>query len=190
MTESTNPGSSTTSVDASQPADQVVVQTGAIARTSWDWRRDARTALIATLVAAAAVGGLYGHLSQNPTVRFGLVDIAEVVEIEQLRVTSQVLKPELTAAEKDVYFKQASAFGPRLEEAITVLKRDCRCELLARNAYVGSGAEDLTEALKRHMGQAGLNLEQMRAVGKAAFMARLPSPAQQQAAATPAGVRP
>lgn len=177
MSEATNK-SDDGSVGTTQEGNQVVNQDAMRSAGAWDWKRDARTVLIATLVAATAVGGLYAHLRANPSIRFGLVDIAEVVEIEQLRVTSQVLKPELTAAEKDVFFKQANAFGPRLEEAIARMKRECQCELLARNAYVGSGAEDMTETLKKHMGLGGLSLEQMRVVGKAAFMARLPSQGQ------------
>lgn len=159
-------------------------------RAGWDWRRDARTAAIALVTSCLAVGGLMAYQANSERHTFGLVDVAEVVEIEQMRVTSLVLKPGVTASEKEDYFKQANAFGQKLEEAIAQVKRDCKCELLARSAYVGSGAVDLTEAIKARVGLGGLQLEQMRSVGKAAFMSRLPEVRRPDAPILGNGTRP
>lgn len=130
------------------------------------WRTVAAAAGVSAVVAAVISGGTALVAGAWGKTKIAVVDLAGIVELEQLRMSAVVMKKDSTDAERMQVMERLQTFGKDLEQAMETVRSDCGCVMLTSNAVVGSGVTDLTEAVKTKMGLQGLNLEAMRNLAK------------------------
>jgi len=118
---------------------------------------------------------------------FAVIDLAGIVELEQLRLTASVIKIGTTDEERLKAFQRVQSFGGVLEKAIDEIKADCKCVLLARNAFIGGGGKDYTDSLKAKVGLSGVDLESVRKLTEMAMSRAVPSPESMRAASGQTG---
>lgn len=129
--------------------------------------------LVSLAVAVGTVAGVYA-LGLGKA-RVATVDIAGVVELEQMRMTALVMKPETSEEERMRAMTRVKGFGAMLGQAIEEVQGSCGCVILASNAVIGSNHEDLTESVKAKLGLQGIDLASARAGAEQALNKRLPS---------------
>jgi hypothetical protein len=127
--------------------------------------------VVSSVVATMAI--VVNDKTRKP--EFAVIDLAGIVELEQLRLTASVMKPGTSDDEKLKAFQRVQAFGGVLEKAIEELKADCQCVLMARNAFIGVGGVDYTETLKRKVGLAGVDIESIKKLTEMAVSRAIPS---------------
>jgi len=106
---------------------------------------------------------------------FAVIDLAGIVELEQLRLTASVIKIGTTDEEKLKAFQRVQSFGGVLEKGIDEIKAECQCVLMARNAFIGGGGKDYTDSLKAKVGLSGVDLESVRKMTEMAMSRAVPS---------------
>jgi hypothetical protein len=129
--------------------------------------------LIVSVAVSAMALGVYDKTRKGD---FAVIDLAGIVELEQLRLTASVLKQGTTDDDRLKAFQRVQQFGNVLEKAIEEIKADCKCVLLARNAFIGGGGTDYTESLKQKVGLGGVDIEAVRKMTEAAVNRAVPSP--------------
>ena len=120
-------------------------------REGSSWMGMLITAAIAVVITTASLTAYHYSVVLPNKQRFGMLDIAEVLQLKELEVTIKSLQASNDQQRGDA-FDAISRFAKDMETAIGEIQRDCECTLLVRAAVVKSGAEDLTPLLKQKMG--------------------------------------
>lgn len=106
-----------------------------------------------------ALIGYIAFVQTSPKpIKFATVDIAEVVQIKELIVTTSISKPGTTDLEREKAFDEIGNFGSRLETAIAEMQNECGCIIFVRAAVI-KGIEDLTPVFKEKVGLGGISRE-------------------------------
>lgn len=102
--------------------------------------------------------------------RFGVVDIAEVLNLKELQVTLAATQAEPGENKGAAAFEEIARFAKDIEVALAEIQQECGCSLFVKAAVVKpAAAEDLTPQLKQRLGmdkvdQAQL-VQQLRGAG-------------------------
>ena len=139
--------------------------------------------MVSLVVSVAVVAMGIGVYDKTRKGEFGVIDLAGIVELEQLRLTASVIKPGTTDDERLKAFQRVQSFGGVLEKGIEEIKADCKCVLLARNAFIGGGGTDYTDELKQKVGLAGVDIASVRKMTEMAMTRAVPSPDSMRSAA-------
>ncbi len=110
--------------------------------------------LLVTLVAVAALLGLYHRFVMAPAMRIGVVDVSEVYRLKEKQILEVVTKPAVTDADKQKAVTMALEFTKALPAALEQLPRECNCFVLVRSAVAAETPNmiDLTPALRSKIG--------------------------------------
>ena len=89
----------------------------------------------------------------RPSLRIGLIDVAEVYRLKEREFTELITKAK-GEADRTKAFALAEEFAKALPEAMDALPRECRCLVLLKSSVVAASANtvDLTDLLKRKVG--------------------------------------
>lgn len=103
---------------------------------------------VSALVTLALVA-LYHHWIVLPSLRLGMVDVAEVYRVKEAEFTAIVTK-STSDAERDRAMGMARAFAQRLPMALDELPGECGCLVMLKGAVAAPSprAVDLTARLK------------------------------------------
>lgn len=102
--------------------------------------------------------------------RFGVVDIAEVLNLKELQVTLAATQAEPGENKGAAAFEEIARFAKDIEVALAEIQQECGCSLFVKAAVVKpAAAEDFTPQLKQRLGmdkvdQAQL-VQQLRGAG-------------------------
>lgn len=142
----------------------------------------------AAVVKPALIGGLAGMLggaliagvvliagASKQTPPLAVMDLNEVMEIEQTRLTLMVSKKGSTDEDRMKAYVKVKGFGDELSKAIREVQAECRCTLLNRSAYIGDVPKDYTPELKAKLGMEGIDLEQLKQLTAESVRSNLPS---------------
>jgi hypothetical protein len=130
---------------------------------------------LAGMVGGALIAGvvLIAGASKQPPL--AVMDLNEVMEIEQTRLTLMVSKKGTTDEERMKAYTKVKAFGEELSKAIREVQAECKCTLLNRSAYIGEVPRDYTPELKAKLGMEGIDLEELRLLTAESMRSTLPS---------------
>ena len=141
-----------------------------------------------TVVKPALIGGLAGMLAggliagvvliagaAKQPAPLAVMDLNEVMEIEQTRLTLMVSKKGTTDEDRMKAYTRVKGFGDELSKAIREIQQECKCTLLNRSAYIGDVPKDYTPELKTKLGMQGIDLEQLRQLTAESVRSTLPS---------------
>jgi hypothetical protein len=84
--------------------------------------------------------------------KLGSIDLAGIVELEELALTARMMQPGLSDADRAQARDRVQTFGSALEQAIETVRNQCGCVLLAQQALVGRLDADYTAAVKEMVG--------------------------------------
>ena len=85
--------------------------------------------------------------------RFGVVDIAEVLNLKELQVTLAATQAEPGENKGAAAFEEIARFAKDIEVALAEIQRECGCSLFVKAAVVKPAAsEDFTPQLKQRLG--------------------------------------
>lgn len=141
----------------------------------------------ADVLKPALVGGLAGTLGgaliaavvliagANKQPPLAVMDLVEVSEIEQARLTLMVSKKSTTDEDRLKAYAKLKSFGDELSKAIREVQAECKCTLLNRSAYIGDVPRDYTPELKAKLGMEGIDLEQLRQLTAETMRSSLPT---------------
>lgn len=136
------------------------------------WKVVTISAVAAAVVGAAtAVGVAMAGLGQP---KIATVDLAGLVEIEQMRMTSVVMNPDATEDDKMRAFTRMKGLGELLETSIADAAAKCNCVVLARNAVISNATVDLTQEVKVAMGIGDIDLDAARSAAQETMDKRIP----------------
>jgi hypothetical protein len=136
---------------------------GAQEEVGTGWVGLATNAVVSACVAVvASLGVWFATTGGHPPTQFGVVDLATIVDVAELRAQSRALDPSATAQDKAAVMDEIKAFGPKLEAALLAARKRCGCVLLAKNSYVGPADVDVTEWVKADLGLSGLTLQGLK----------------------------
>ncbi|MBL8470871.1 MAG: hypothetical protein JNM98_03660 [Rhodocyclaceae bacterium] len=107
-----------------------------------------------------------------PRQRFATVDLDEVFQVQQLRMTQIISVPGAGDPERARAAQLALEFGPKTEAALRAVALECQCLVLVRGAVAHGPLADYTPSLKQALGQDGLDAKKMRQDMMAALAAR------------------
>ncbi len=102
--------------------------------------------------------------------RFGVVDIAEVLNLKELQVTLAATQTDPGENKGAAAFEEIARFAKDIEAALAEIQQECGCSLFVKAAVVKpAAAEDFTPLLKQRLGmdkvdQAQL-VQQLRGAG-------------------------
>lgn len=102
--------------------------------------------------------------------RFGVVDVAEVLNLKELQVTLAASQPDAGENRGAAAFEEIARFAKDIEVALAEIQQECGCSLFVKAAVVKpAGAEDLTPLLKQRLGMDKIDqaqlVQQLRATG-------------------------
>lgn len=102
--------------------------------------------------------------------RFGVVDIAEVLNLKELQVTLSATQAESGENKGAEAFKEIARFAKDIEVALAEIQQECDCSLFVKAAVVKpAAAEDLTPQLKQRLGMDKVDqtqlVQQLRGAG-------------------------
>ena len=136
------------------------------------WKVVTISAVAAAVVGAAtAVGVAMAGIGQQ---KIATVDLTGLVEIEQMRMTAVVMKPDVTEDEKMRAFTRMKGLGELLDKSIADAAAKCKCVVLARNAVISNASIDLTPQVKVAMGIGDIDLDAARSAAKETMDKRIP----------------
>jgi hypothetical protein len=139
--------------------------------------------MVSLVVSVSVVAMGIAVYDKTRKAEFAVIDLAGIVELEQLRLTASVIRPGTTDDERLKAFQRVQEFGSVLEKGIEEIKADCSCVLLARNAFIGAGGTDYTDVLKRKVGLEGVDIESVRKMTEMAITRAVPSPESMRSSA-------
>jgi len=105
------------------------------------------------------------HLFLSPKpVRFGKVNLGEVLEIKQIQFSLSLLNADVAnkASVREDAINQVAKTGADVEKALNALSERCQCTLLVTGAVLSSQLPDYTNELKSMLGIGDYNLEALR----------------------------
>lgn len=95
-------------------------------------------------------------LLPNTGPRIATVDVAALYRAKEGQVTAQLLRRDVSDADRAAALREAAAFGEQIERLVASLPADCRCLVFTQGALIGAGAgsriTDLTPQLRRQLG--------------------------------------
>lgn len=121
------------------------------------WALIVAIAVLASAVAAA----VSWHVIPRPQ-RFATVDLDEAFQVQQLRMTLMITGPGVGNVDRTQAATLAMEFGPKTEAALREVAAQCQCLLLVRGAVAQGQLPDYTPAIKRALGQDGLDVRTLR----------------------------
>lgn len=130
---------------------------------------------VALAVACGAIAGAGAALLAAPKQRLAAINLASVIEIEQLRTTVVLMQPETTEDERIKTMSRVSAFGRTLERAVAEVTAECKCVLLASHSVVSLDVPDVTPLVLRRLDLEGIDIAALRVRAERGLSKRLPS---------------
>lgn len=112
---------------------------------------------------------------QGAPPKLAVMDLREVMEIEETRLTLMVARPGTGDEERMKAYARLQGFGDELTRAIKEVQAECKCTLLNRSAYIGEVPRDYTPELKVKLGMGDLDLAQLKQLTAETVKASLPS---------------
>ena len=102
--------------------------------------------------------------------RFGVVDIAEVLNLKELQVTLAATQAEPGENKGAAAFEEIARFAKDIEVALAEIQQECGCSLFVKAAVVKpAAAEDFTPQLKQRLGMEKVDqaqiVQQLRGAG-------------------------
>lgn len=104
-------------------------------------------ALIVSIVVLATYH-LFTHARSKP----GMVDVASLLEMNELMFTERISKPGISEADKEQALEMVRQTAPKIEAAVFDIQRECNCLLLTKPAVVGDTAIDYTPRIRKALG--------------------------------------
>lgn len=167
----------TDAVKPEVPEEEVDAQAPVSVQVAGLWKPVAIAVLISGLVSSASLGGY--HLIFKDRGALATVDLSEVVKIREIQFSSLVNRPNVTDKERVDAWNLVNRIGPEIEQALEKLQQDCNCTLVVKSAVLAGPHEDMTEALKAHIGIAGLSSKAMMESAARSMPPAIPSQATQ-----------
>lgn len=130
---------------------------------------------VALAVVAGALAGAGAALFAAPKQKVAAINLASVIEIEQLRTTVVLMQPETTEDERIKTMSRVSAFGRTLERAVAEVTAECKCVLLASHSVVSLDVPDVTPLVLRKLDLEGIDIAALRVRAERGLSKRLPS---------------
>ncbi len=155
--------------DSEQPAVDVVAASRA------DVLKPALVGGLAGVLGGALIAAVVLIAGANKQPPLAVMDLVEVSEIEQTRLTLMVSKKSTTDEDRLKAYAKLKSFGDELSKAIREVQAECKCTLLNRSAYIGDVPRDYTPELKAKLGMEGIDLEQLRQLTAETMRSSLPT---------------
>lgn len=155
--------------DSEQPAAEVVAASRA------DVLKPALVGGLAGTLGGALIAAIVLIAGANKQPPLAVMDLVEVSEIEQTRLTLMVSKKGTTDEDRLKAYAKLKSFGDELSKAIREVQAECKCTLLNRSAYIGDVPRDYTPELKAKLGMEGIDLEQLRQLTAETMRSSLPT---------------
>ncbi|MEW6406217.1 MAG: hypothetical protein AB1649_30900 [Chloroflexota bacterium] len=111
---------------------------------------------IASVISACIVGGAWVYT--HPTPRMARVDMGSLFD-EQKQALADQIKPGMSEQEQKALFMSATAYASRVEEALTILAKECGCAVLNSAAILrlpeshSTGIPDMTARVRELVGR-------------------------------------
>lgn len=94
-------------------------------------------------------------------IKLATVDVAQVLEIKQMEVSTRLLG-QFDEAKASESYDELKGFGPVLDRELSRLKEECACVLVVSGAVVQPGNLDLTPVLMQRLGLANLDANTLK----------------------------
>lgn len=117
---------------------------------------------LVALVVSAAVLTTY-HFITHAKSKPGMVDVASLLEVNELIFTERISKPGASEADKELALEQVRHAAPKIEQAVFEIQKECDCLLLAKPAVVGDTAIDYTPRIRKVLGFENVDTAQLQA---------------------------
>ncbi len=111
---------------------------------------------IASVISACIVGGAWVYT--HPTPRMARVDMGSLFD-EQKQALADQIKPGMSEQEQKALFMSATAYASLVEEALTILAKECGCAVLNSAAILrlpespSTGIPDMTARVRELVGR-------------------------------------
>lgn len=121
----------------------------------------ALSGLVSLAVSVAVLAGY--HVMTQGKSKPGMVDVASLLEINELIFTEKISKPGASEADKEQALEQVKHAAPKIEQAVLEIQQECNCLLLTKPAVVGDTAIDYTPRIRKALGFDSVDAAQLQA---------------------------
>lgn len=117
-------------------------------------------AAVSLVVCVLVIAGY--HLLMQSKTKTGMIDVAALLEANEVMFTERISRPNVTEADKEQAMEFARQTGPKIERAVFDIQQECKCLLLAKAAVVGDTAIDYTPRVKAAIGMESVDVAQLQ----------------------------